>query len=537
MPTTVYYSSASDGRILCNARTYGARNTSQEVWDAAHDNDGTGGSAITINRSIASNYIAIGTANGTPLSTVGMYIWRAFLYFDTAGLNPAAIITGLTLSLYIESDDSGGDWGIRPWSIIVQQDGGGSPHDPLVDGDYLHTKYYGNFGSLAQASFVVGAYNDIILPTTMLTPGGELRPVLRGSMDIDDDWGETDTDYSCNIWSADKGAGFLPRLTVTYTLAPGNVTYFSDAKDGYNFNRGPSWHPLREDAVASNLPNTTDELIPVGTTPPPPDYYMWRGYVYFDTSALDDEAIIVGASLFLYGYTGWFTAFPTDYLVVQSGQPTYPSDPLDKTDWDKDFYTSGNTQFACAGWSNVGYNDIPFDAGDFSWINKTGWTKLCLRLESEINGNNPGTDLQWLTFWSADELQVGERRPKLFIEYKLIGQGTATITCEATVVPRIIARPSLITAAATVESTAYRQSLHRETLAYTGTLAAGDSVAIDTGKMKATHWPASGGAVSVPQYLSGMPIDLLSGTNTIQYADDEAARTVGISIHHKPRDT
>ena len=67
-------------------------------------------------------------------------------------------------------------------------------------------------------------------------------------------------------------------------------------------------------------------------------------------------------------------------------------------------------------------------------------------------------------------------------------------------------------------------------MTYTGTLAVGESLIIDTDAMTATK-----GATNALQYVSGIQ-DLLAGDNLLTYTDSESARTVGIKVVHTPRD-
>ncbi|GAG07306.1 unnamed protein product, partial [marine sediment metagenome] len=63
MATNVYYSSASDGQILCQASAIPGREWAGEVWDAAHDNDGSGGPGIRVAREVAADTFTVGTRN------------------------------------------------------------------------------------------------------------------------------------------------------------------------------------------------------------------------------------------------------------------------------------------------------------------------------------------------------------------------------------------------------------------------------------------------------------------------------------------
>ena len=65
---------------------------------------------------------------------------------------------------------------------------------------------------------------------------------------------------------------------------------------------------------------------------------------------------------------------------------------------------------------------------------------------------------------------------------------------------------------------------------YTGTLAPGESVVIDSDAMTAIK-----GGVNVVKYIDAF-ITLEPGGNQITYTDGESSRTVDVTVTHTPRD-
>jgi hypothetical protein len=121
------------------------------------------------------------------------------------------------------------------------------------------------------------------------------------------------------------------------------------------------------------------------------EYEIYRGYFYFDTSAIPVGSTIDSATLALYVADKTFTnANCTNFdVVVQSGQPTYPHDPLQNTDFNKNYY-SGNGGSINTNNINTGqYNNISLNSTGRGWINLGGTTKLCLRSSRDINANPP----------------------------------------------------------------------------------------------------------------------------------------------------
>ena len=65
---------------------------------------------------------------------------------------------------------------------------------------------------------------------------------------------------------------------------------------------------------------------------------------------------------------------------------------------------------------------------------------------------------------------------------------------------------------------------------YSGTLAPGESVVIDSDAMTATK-----GGANVVKYVDSF-ITLEPGGNEITYTDGESSRTVDVTVTHTPRD-
>jgi len=144
----------------------------------------------------------------------------------------------------------------------------------------------------------------------------------------------------------------------------------------------------------------------------PRDYVIYRGFVFFNTSSIPENAVIDSATLSLYLNADYST---TDFdITIQNGQPTYPHDPLVDGDYDKSYYSGNggslNTNNLVAGYNNISMTED-------SWINKTSWTKFCLRSDRDINGISPW-GYEYVTFRSADYIGGPAYHPKLVIEYR-----------------------------------------------------------------------------------------------------------------------
>jgi hypothetical protein len=146
-----------------------------------------------------------------------------------------------------------------------------------------------------------------------------------------------------------------------------------------------------------------------------PVYYIYRGFVFFNTSSLPSNAYIDNATVSLYKNSDYSN---TDFdITIQNGQPTYPHDPLISGDYDKTHYSGNGGSLNTTGFSS-GYNDI--NMTNYSWLTKEGMTKLCLRSSRDINGKAPSGLLgsnEYVIVRSANWPGKGYD-PKLVITYR-----------------------------------------------------------------------------------------------------------------------
>jgi len=138
-----------------------------------------------------------------------------------------------------------------------------------------------------------------------------------------------------------------------------------------------------------------ESLIPSdgGGDIPVPDrdfgsFSIYRGFMFFDTSALSDNTIIKEATLAINGNPSQFLAQDFN-IVIQNGQPDYPHIPLESSDYDRTRYHGNGGSINTADLTPGSYNNINLNSDGKTWINKQGITKLCLRSDRDINGIPP----------------------------------------------------------------------------------------------------------------------------------------------------
>ena len=142
-------------------------------------------------------------------------------------------------------------------------------------------------------------------------------------------------------------------------------------------------------------------------------YYIYRGFVYFQTESLPDDADITSATLSIHVIG---IDIDTHFDIrIQSGMPDYPHIPLQSGDYDRDHYGG----YSYGGYINtenieLGWNDIDLNSNGIDWINKQGWTKFCLRSARDICQYAPSGS-EKISFTSEEF--PGSYEAKLTVDY------------------------------------------------------------------------------------------------------------------------
>jgi len=197
-----------------------------------------------------------------------------------------------------------------------------------------------------------------------------------------------------------------------------NATFYGETGDGYLYAKTDAhWSVAREAAIA-DVKDTAGDTIRVGVAyidPPLPGnkYRYYRGFLYFDTSSLPDNATVTAATLKIY-LVGNLKIQETGIKVILFHAGSRPTDPLSLSDFDLNFYASGGADDITVYTGQSGYQVFTFNATGCGWINLTGKTTFCLRTEQDVSPTLP--NLYMLAdFYSADK-GVGYR-PVLEVTY------------------------------------------------------------------------------------------------------------------------
>ena len=188
------------------------------------------------------------------------------------------------------------------------------------------------------------------------------------------------------------------------------LTVYSLSSDGYIYNSGSSYNTVQ--SASTGTVDSSSSYLTIGQKKVAlgPTYYVYRGFVFFNTSTLPSNVYLDDATLSLYKKDDYST---TDFdITIQNGQPTYPRNPMQSADYNKNYYSGNGGTLSTSGFTS-GYNEIRMN--NLSWINKTGITKLCLRSSRDISGTAP-TGNEYVNVYSNEFL--GMCPPKLVINYR-----------------------------------------------------------------------------------------------------------------------
>jgi len=184
----------------------------------------------------------------------------------------------------------------------------------------------------------------------------------------------------------------VPLMPATPIMAASPETFYSTTGDGY-LNKadiiGAGWAAVHDFATAGEAPNVAGDILYVRIGKDAVNYSCLRSGLYFDTSALPDDVAITSAVLKLYinSHSNSTTGTNFDLVVVDGSVLATPMVVADYGDLLAK--TSSGGSISHDAMSNAAYNDIPLNTTGLALINKTGVTKLGLRLSVDIDNTTP----------------------------------------------------------------------------------------------------------------------------------------------------
>jgi len=197
-----------------------------------------------------------------------------------------------------------------------------------------------------------------------------------------------------------------------------NATFYGETGDGYLYAKTDAHFSVAREAAVADVKDTAGDTIRIGVAyiDPPlsgDKYRFYRGFLYFDTSSLPNNATVTAATLKIY-LVGNLKIQETGIKVILFHAENRPTDPLSLSDFDLNFYASGGADDITVSTGQSGYQTFTLNATGRGWINLTGKTTFCLRTEQDVSPTLP--KLYMLAdFYSADK-GVGYR-PVLEVTY------------------------------------------------------------------------------------------------------------------------
>lgn len=199
----------------------------------------------------------------------------------------------------------------------------------------------------------------------------------------------------------------------------------NDVEIGYSSGVSVSWNNVVNvfttgsyinSAAATNFKVRSDAQGGVGT------YYNSRIYMYFDTSSLPDNAVILSATLDVYQEA---QVSSTNIQPIHAVVGTFAAGALAVTDYGA---LNKSQRF---GSNNLGSGarTITFDASGYQYINKLGFTKIVLVTDNDYTNSAPssGSTERSKTLSSQNNGVVGQR-PLLSINYTLANPYASYLT-------------------------------------------------------------------------------------------------------------
>lgn len=152
-----------------------------------------------------------------------------------------------------------------------------------------------------------------------------------------------------------------------------------------------------------------------------PSGYEWifiRSFWPFDTSSIPDSATITACTLNLY----WTVNLNNindgrDYIAIVQSTQASPTGLVDD-DYDELGTTDGG-HLDQTGIPTSQYNAITLNSSYYSWINKTGYTKLATRYGWDLEDVEPSVEEEsWITAYSSDN---ASNKPYLDVTWSVPG--------------------------------------------------------------------------------------------------------------------
>ena len=208
------------------------------------------------------------------------------------------------------------------------------------------------------------------------------------------------------------------------------LTVFSSVGDGSTAHvQDSAWSAARDagsgTSAYTQYTSTNDEVVVQTDSNPDDGTRIDRVFLPFDTSSIPDDATINSATLSFYP-TGRTNTGSGSIAVCLTTQASTSS--LVDADYSQVGTVRQASDITIASLTLNAYNDIALNATGVSNINKTGFTKLGLRIARDID-NSPAGSIDTTVQMAMSEATGTSQDPKLVIDYT---DNTTTSTTTST---------------------------------------------------------------------------------------------------------
>jgi len=187
-------------------------------------------------------------------------------------------------------------------------------------------------------------------------------------------------------------------------------TYYGATTDGHIFGAGFDWDQYPTARLTSFAFDVSGNCFQVGQEfIGGEEFYVWRGFLEFDTSGIDDAHTVTQANLYLTAMGGesGFTIRVHKYAwtsPIGAGNREENYDGALASTYDADWQVADNV---------VGDTPMASSNLDVTWVSKTGITQYALLSSNDVNAVEPGGS-EYLTFYSQ-EYGTPAHRPYLSV--------------------------------------------------------------------------------------------------------------------------
>jgi hypothetical protein len=204
----------------------------------------------------------------------------------------------------------------------------------------------------------------------------------------------------------------LQKATYPVVIDP-TTSFTTSASDGDCSYVSSTWAATRTAATASGCGISAPTSEAACQTVSGVGSFIYRGYLYFDTSSIGSASTITSATLKL--YNSGVSNPEAASIYISGGMPTYPHDPLVVADYNYAYYSGDYAHIALSA-VTVGYNSLSLTAAGLSAISKTGTTKFVVRTSQDYTGTGPTSTDATIWYYYAYEQGTGYQ-PKLEVTY------------------------------------------------------------------------------------------------------------------------